>query len=153
MKRNGQYWTEDEKQKLNLAQSFGELVPIALAVLGRMPQPIGQVAGPISTGGLGTVQENIAVFDATIELLIQQGLTIFDQVPFEDHIFRLREGRDPKEANRALLNKFYLPIFNANLISHLYFIHGWESSEGANWEHEQAERLGMQITYLEKNLV
>lgn len=43
----------------------------------------------------------------------------------------------------------YLPIFESGHVSRLYFIHGWQSSRGANWEHQQAERLGIEVVYLE----
>lgn len=153
MKRNEQYWAEEEKVALQIVQSFSELVPIAIAVAQRMPQPVGQVAGPISTGGLGSLEKNIAVFDATIAKLITDGLTIFDLTPFEKVIFRLRQGKDTTESNQALMQEFYLPLFNSGLIKKLYFIHGWESSEGARWERQQAQRLGMEIIDLEPNLV
>lgn len=148
MKRNQQYWTSVELETLERATSFVDLVPPAMAVLGRMPQPIGQVCGPISTGGRGTIMANLAVFDATVDCLIQKGIIIFDQMPFEEHIFRIVENQWGSRQNNLLLNEFYLPIFESGRICCLYFIDGWQSSEGATWEHEQARRLNMHIVYL-----
>lgn len=147
MKRNGQYWTNQDKAALPAATSFSDLAVIAVSVLSRMPPPISQVCGPISTGGLGSLEKNLAVFDAAIDRLIKQGIVIFDQMPFEDHMFRIMEDGWGTRQNNALLTDFYLPIFESGRIARLYFISGWESSKGANWEHQQAQRLGLEIVY------
>jgi len=152
MKRNGHYWTEEDKAALAAAQDFPDLTAIAFRVLNRMPKPIAQVCGPISSGGYGSLEKNLAAFDATIDHLIAQKLNIFDQIPFERPMFRII-GQNRDELRHKLLTDFYLPIFEAGLISRLYFMHGWESSHGATWEFEQAKRLGMEIVYLEPNLV
>jgi hypothetical protein len=153
MKRNGQFWTEVEHHNIKLAQTFSELVPVALAVLERMPKPIAQVCGPISTGGLGSIEKNLAVFDTTIDHLMQQGVVVFDQMPFEEHIFRIVENKWGTRQNNMLLEEFYRPIFVSRHVSRLYFIHDWQSSEGANWEHALGQRLGIEIMYLERSLV
>lgn len=153
MKRNRHYWTEEDRAALEAAQNFPDLTVIALRVLDRMPKPIAQVCGPISTGGVGNIEGNLVVFDATIDYLITQGHNVFDQVPFERPVFRIIGENRGTVTNNRLLNEFYLPIFESGNVSILYFIHGWESSEGANWEHRQAERLGMKIVYLEPNVI
>lgn len=147
MTRNGQYWTAQDKAALPAATSFSNLAVIALSVLSRMPQPVSQVCGPISTGGLGSVEKNLAVFDTAIDRLIKQGIVVFDQMPFEVHFFRIMENGQATRQNNTLLNEFYLPIFESGHVSRLYFIPGWESSKGANWEHQQAQRLGLEIVY------
>lgn len=148
MKRNRHYWTDVEKTALPAARSFSDLAAIALTVLERMPQPISQVCGPISTGGLGSIEKNIAVFDTTIDNLIQRGIMVFDQMPFEEHIFRIIENQRGTRQSSMLLEEFYRPIFESRHVSRLYFIHGWESSEGASWEHVLGQQLGMEIVYL-----
>lgn len=149
MKRNGIYWTDAEKAALQAATSFSDLAAIALVVLARMPKPIRQVCGPISTGGLGSIEANVARFDATITMLIEDGYNVFDQIPFEEHIIRI-PGRDwDRELNIRLLEEFYLPIFQSGHISILCFIPGWESSDGASWEHERGPEFGMEIQYLD----
>lgn len=142
------YWQPTDWQSLAAASSFDDCAAIALAILGRMPQPIGEVCGPISTGGRGSVEENLKAFDQTINRLLQEGKNIFDQVPFERPMFALlSSGKETRESDR-LLTAFYLPIFESSLISTLYFMPDWQSSHGATWEHEQAKRLGMEIVYL-----
>ncbi len=148
MSRNATHWTQREWEALPQVQSFADLAEIALTILRRMPQPSGEVCGPISTGGKGSIEANIAEFNTTIDRLLAQGLTIFDQVPFEQHIFDLIAGGKGSRLQNELLEKFYSPLFTSGLINTLYFIPGWESSHGATWEHQQARELGINIVYL-----
>ena len=146
--RNQSYWTPEDIAALETAQSFAELSQVAMKVLKRMPQPVGQVCGPISSGGLRSIEKNLKQFDETIAELISHGNTVFDQVPFEKYIFRLIEtGRGTRDKDQ-LLKEFYLPLFESGLVSTFYFIPGWESSNGAKWEYQQAKRLGIRIVYL-----
>ena len=48
----------------------------------------------------------------------------------------------------AILDDFYSPIFNSGLIKEFYFMPNWQSSKGANWEHNEANRLGIKVSYL-----
>ncbi len=148
MQRNEQYWTQQDKLSLFSASTFSDLAIIALNVLAKMPKPISEVCGPISTGGLGSIEKNIEFFDAVIGLLMKRGLTVFDQMPFQEHIFRIVQNRWGSRQNNQLLNEFYLPIFQSGLVDQLYFMPGWETSEGATWEHEQAQSLGIEIVYI-----
>lgn len=146
--RNHKYWKPADTAALETANSFAELSEIALRVLKRMPKPVGQVCGPISSGGLGSIPANLKRFDETIERLIRDGNSIFDQVPFEDCLFRLKGKDQGLSSKNRLLTEFYLPLFESGLVDTFYFIPGWESSQGAKWEHAQAKRLGITIVYL-----
>lgn len=53
------------------ADSFAELLPIALKELQKFPHGAEMVCGPISTGGRGNPQANLAVFNATIRRLLR----------------------------------------------------------------------------------
>ncbi len=154
------YWTLADAQRLKKAKTFEELAEIALAVLKRIPQPVGIVSGPISTGGLGSKAKNIVVFKKTIKNLKKRKLNIFDQMPFEPEMWRIE--RKPCHADKKpvvavydgnvgnhLLEVFYLPIFESGLLQNVYFIKGWESSKGAMWECNQAIRLGLDIMFLD----
>lgn len=151
--RNHDYWLPEDLESLGKAQSFSELSKVAMGILKRMPQPVGQVCGPISTGGTGKIEENLKIFDGTISRLIAEGQTIFDQMPFEEHFFRIINEEWGTRHNNQLLDDFYLPILASGLVKTLYFIPGWESSHGAAWEHDQAQRLGIEIVYLSKALI
>lgn len=141
-----QYWKEEDIKDVGSAKNFKDLYVVAHRIFNHMPDSIGQVCGPIATGGLGSVEANLKKFDETIKKLQSEGKIIFDQIPFEWPMQDLKktvlEGRD------SILNDFYLPIFESGKVKTLYFIKGWESSYGATWEHEQAQKIGIDIIYL-----
>lgn len=147
-KNTAQYWDKEDLEAVKNAKDFKELYTIAARVLSKMPKPIVQVCGPIGTGGLGNVEDNLRAFDETIKLLQTEGLNVFDQMPFEWPMqvlkFKLKKDVYPED----ILNDFYLPIFESGMISEFYFMPNWQTSKGANWEHDQAERLGIKINYL-----
>lgn len=141
------YWLPEHWAALSKAQSVNELYGIACSVIQQMPQgEIVQVCGPIATGGRGSVETNLAYFNESIKTLQANGLHVFDQMPFEKPMQQLKESipgfRD------TILDHFYLPILESGKISELYFLPGWETSFGAQWEHTQGKRLGIKITYM-----
>ncbi len=143
-----QYWKEEDFEGVKQAKDFKELYVIAEKILKIMPHPIVQVCGPIGTGGLGNVEDNLKAFDKTIRYLQAKGLNVFDQMPFEWPMqvmkFNLLEGVYPE----SILTDFYMPIFESGLVSEFYFMPNWQTSRGAKWEHEEAKRLGIKINYL-----
>ena len=141
------YFTEKDLHGLTLAGNFRDLSKIALEIIKRMPQPVVQVCGPMTTGGKGTLEENLAVFGETIKTLTERGEYVFNQMPFESPMQRMKT-EDWYKGGSQILDGFYLPIFESGFIKTLYFIEGWEESVGASWEHEQALRLGIGIVYL-----
>ena len=142
------YWEQDHYDKLERAITYKDLLIIAESVLNRMPAPVGQVCGPISTGGAGSVEKNLKRFKQAISGLQQQGIEIFDQVPFEAPMQRIKSNREFDNYDDSLLHDFYLPIFESRLVHKLYFLPDWESSIGASWEHAQALRLELDIEYM-----
>jgi hypothetical protein len=142
------YWTEEDLRAVKDAKDFKELYVIAEKVLKRMPSPIVQVCGPIGTGGLGNVEDNLKAFDDTIRSLQEKGLNVFDQMPFEWPMqvikFNLPKGVYPE----SIMTDFYIPIFESGQVAEFYFMPTWETSTGAKWEHEEAKRLGIKINYL-----
>lgn len=65
MSRNHEHWTDSERELLETARlrgTFADLAAIALTILPRLPKPVGQVCGPISTGGLGSIEANLVRF-------------------------------------------------------------------------------------------
>lgn len=139
---NGKYWTIKDVQALETAKNHGDLLIIALRVLDRMPQPIVQICGPISTGGKGSIEENIAEFNKAISYFIGMGENVFDQMPFQDAMVRLKKEVIDAYDERILF-EFYQPIFKSGKIKKMKFLPDWESSRGATWEHEQIEILNI----------
>lgn len=142
------YWEEADWLDLEKAESIKDLFVIAERVINRMPRPFGQVCGPITTGGLGTTKNNLEVFNNEIIKLQNEGVVVFDQMPFEVPMQRLKVSMTNDLCEKSILVDFYKPIFESGNISIFYFIKNWESSNGAKWEHNEAKKLGVEIKYL-----
>lgn len=133
------------------ADSFAELLPIAIAELRKFPAGGEVVCGPISTGGRGSFEANFKVFGGTIKTLLREGRPMFSQVPYEERImfFKKRwQEADPSRTGQyyiPILEEFYLPIFQTGLIKKGWFIPGWESSFGARWERKTLAEHGAEI--------
>ncbi len=147
------YWTKSDLELLKLAKSIPDLRKIAFDVIYRMPLPVLQVCGPISTGGLGSIRENLMVFRRYIRAMQKDGWHVFDQMPFEPAIQRIRSGCTDRTIERSILYDFYLPLFKSGAISELVFMPSWKESIGACWEFAQGTILKMKITLLSHPVV
>ncbi len=140
-----QYWTSEDFIELEKADTVASMYAIARRVIDRMPKPVVEVCGPIASGGLGSLEANLGLFNKTIKELQAKGLHVFDQMPFEMPMQALKKKlAHPSE----ILDGFYLPLFESKDISALYFMPNWQSSFGSNWEHDLAQKLGIEIIYL-----
>jgi len=142
------YWIDRDFEAVKTAATYTDLFAVAEQILHRMPRPRAQVCGPITTGGAGSVEANLRRFDRAVTLLEKEGVGVFDQVPFEATMQRLKTLLEGEKYSMKLLEDFYLPIFEKHLVDRLYFLPDWQSSTGARWEHQQASRLGLEIMYL-----
>ena len=142
------YWTDADWQDLEKAESMNDMHVIAMRVIARMPRPIGQACGPISRWGLGSVKENLNVFNDAIKKLQNKGLNIFDQMPFELPMQDFKKRVPGEEGFQRIINDFYLPIFKSGEITTFYFMPTWQTSLGSKWEHEEAQKLGIKIEYI-----
>jgi hypothetical protein len=133
------------------ADSFAELVPIAIDELKKFADGAEVVCGPITTGGRGSIEANLAVFNGSIRALQQEGRPVFNQVPYEERFFFFKKrwlAADPTRAGQyymPILEEFYLPIFQTGLIKRGWFIPGWESSFGTRWERKTLPEHGAEI--------
>lgn len=154
------YWTPQHIAALGKPVRQHEILPhlrgIALEVIRRMPPRIHFVCGPISTGGVGSVSGNMAVFKGVIEHLSRtEHLNLFSQMPFEEGLFayhrqwqRDRPGTYPE----PILTEFYDELFATGRFERFHFIHGYRSSHGARWEHEQCRPRRIGKRYLSRAL-
>lgn len=143
------YWTANDYISLAGARTYNDLCRIAVTILKRMPKPIAQVCGPISTGGAGSIEGNLKRFADEISKLKSHDIQVFDQIPFEGPMQNIKRKRQTTGYDMDLLRQFYLPIFESRYITRFYFLSGWETSTGARWEHRQAKRLNIDTIYLE----
>lgn len=142
------YFKEKDWQDIEKAQSIKDLYIIADRIMNRIPKPRIQVCGPILTGGKGSINANLEVFNNKIKELQEKNLNVLDQMPFEDPMHKMMLNFSKKdEYMESILTDFYLPIFEGNYINEVHFLPDWQSSYGATWEHEQASRLGIKIVY------
>ena len=141
------YWTPGDAQDVELAMTFEELQEIAMRIIVRMPQPLGQICGPLSSGGHGSMALNLEAMRFQIIVLRAKRKNIFSQLPFEKQMGIIKDLPYYK-GGAHLLDAFYLPIFRSGLVKTLYFMDNWRSSYGAKWEHDRAEELGIEIVYL-----
>lgn len=147
-KSTRQYWAEEDFISLQEAQTIQEVFEVAQNIISRMPDGLAQVCGPITSGGKGSVEENLKELDKTIDRLQEQGVHIFDQMPFEQPFRKIAYRKTSTEHHDDVLNHFYEPIFKLGKIKTFYFLQGWESSKGANWEYQKAKELGIEIKFL-----
>lgn len=137
------YWKKGDFKKVEAAKSLSELVDIGMAILGRMPQPVILVSGPITTGGRGSIKDNLRVFAEAIRSVKNSGKTVFNQLPFENKIAELAE-MSPSAYFTEVLEDFFLPILKSGKIAAIHFMPGWQTSTGAKWEYDMAAKLGIE---------
>jgi hypothetical protein len=143
-------WLQRECAKTN---TFEELADVGVQELRKFHHGGGFVCGPISTGGLGSMEKNNEVFQATIAYLQAKGEEVFNQHPYEEAMIRLREEwwKQPENTGKyctPIMDVFYARVFDTGLITKAWFIPGWESSVGARWEREYYSRSGVEIVDL-----
>jgi len=150
------YWTDKNYADINVAPNYSDLVDVAFEIIARMPKPLVWVCGPISNGGMGSINSNTQVFQNTIDILNKKGKNAFNQLAFGVPLNRIYKGTLKKGIYKrygmgektAMLEGFYTPIFESGNINTLFFIPDWHSSPGAKWEHAQAKRIGLHVKYL-----
>ncbi|MDB4992563.1 MAG: hypothetical protein JWL75_808 [Parcubacteria group bacterium] len=139
------YWEPKDYSDLEKAQSFSDLLPTALRILKRMPQPVAMVSGPITTGGRGSIEENLHLLSAAVQQAHEKGIHMFDQNPFEDKLQEAKAKIVYEGYCQPVLDEFYKPIFESGLVASMYFLPDWQTSTGARWERTECERLGIEI--------
>ncbi len=150
---------EQFKRDCATADSFAELLPIALSELRKFPNGAEMVCGPISTGGRGNPEENLRIFNLAIRQLQREGRPIFSQLPYEERIFFFRNrwrAEDPVRLTQyfmPILEDFYRPIMQTGLIKRGWFIPGWESSFGTRWERSELTGAGIEVVDIAKEWI
>lgn len=152
-----QHWNNKEKKALSKAMSFKDVAKIYLNVMNHMPKNIHAVSGPMTTGGVGVREDNIKIFKSITEILSEDmKLNIISWIPFEFNIRKLLDKWIETNGKNAyctpILEEFYRTVYASGKVTKVHFIHGWESSTGARWEHDLCEKLGIERCYLSPEL-
>jgi hypothetical protein len=151
------YWNESDHLELKGVSNFKQLGAFGLAIIGRTPGAMHMASGPISTGGVGSVEGNMHVLGYAIDHLAEKlGLPVFSQMPFEPKMAELA-AIWAAESGKTLycmpiLEDFYEGVFSSGKVVKVHFVHGWESSFGAGWEHEGCLRWKIERAYLPEAL-
>lgn len=139
------------KSKAVNADSLAALATIALDELARIGDNCALVCGPVSSGGVGNVEDNLGVFNATIASLRRTDPMVFDTLPFEAGIIGLRNTFEENPANKGksflmpLMSEFYRPLCAHPGLTHAYFIPGWEASFGSTLQRGMLIALNRRI--------
>jgi hypothetical protein len=150
-------YAQESRTRERVANSFSELVEIALSELRERKGPFSIVCGPITTGGYGSVEENVTALKAVINHYVALGTKVFDQTIYEPTLWSLKDEWEKTHGKieycEPILEEFYWPIFKSDQIIRGIFLPDWESSYGARWEREKLKNLGIEISDLPKDFV
>ena len=139
---------ESQREKIEQLQN---LALYALENLRASNQPVLQICGPISSGGFGSVKENIEYLQSVIYEVQRAGFSVFDQLEYErDLDWIMGPSTDD---DHMILEYFYDPILRSGYISGLVFVPLWETSVGCLWENKLGMSLNLPILYLSSLLV
>ncbi len=141
------HWTADDLAACAEMDTLFGLARLAIAMLDRLKletkcDRIYQICGPMSTGGLGNLQDNMILFKEAIVVAREKGWIVFNQVPFQDAMIRIVKYYERKDYAQEILDEFYLPVFESHRIACAPFIPYWHTSKGAAWEREKVGSLG-----------
>jgi hypothetical protein len=142
------HWSDEHRQRLGAVMSLEEAGLMAtemLAELRASGKEIVQICGPMTTGGLGNLEANMARFAEAIETARQNGLLVFNQIPFQEVIIRVTNHHNGGSYEMDILEVFYRTIFESGHVSRALFLPDWESSRGATWERDVVTRCGISV--------
>lgn len=131
------HYEPEDFDRLETANSFDELVDIAITILKRIKKDgheAVQICGPMSTGGFGNLKDNFAFFGKAVEKAREHGVVVFDQTHFQHAMQRLSGHLKDGEYNMDILEVFYKKVFDSKLISRALFLPNWRTSRGSCWE-------------------
>lgn len=143
------HWEEHHIEKAKTTREFKRIGELVCEVAEKMPKPLFMISGPMTTGGLGHYSKNIVLFQHAIEEALKEGVYVFNQTMLEEHLQRLVREWLACNPDSGYCNHVLTDIYDVLLASgHLqgvYFLPGWETSRGARWERETAEKHSLAI--------
>ncbi|MBX4211048.1 hypothetical protein KW783_03710 [Candidatus Parcubacteria bacterium] len=120
--------------------------------LPRIPKKVYQVCGPISTGGLGSMDANVIRFRFAICELQRRGYNVFDQMPLQSAIVRVMKvaWREPGYC-LPIMDAIYRGIFASGYVDVAIFLPDWLSSVGTRDERKMSHEFKIQIEEYPEN--
>jgi len=154
-----EFWTSRDLRKAKNATTYEQLAGVAIRALkrqwDRLPAKdtieVAVVSGTLTNGGTlpyDVVRKNIRNFGRMIAKLRRMGIPVWDQRPFEKHIFRIKDLPENAGKPMKLLDGFYKPVFESGLVTLAFMLPNWEQSHGARWERKLFRKLGLPIFFV-----
>lgn len=143
-------WKEEQLHRMRTPRTFDGLGEVVVSIVREMAEDadgkLHQVCGPISSGGLGSMEDNLRVFQTSINVVSQRyQCHVFNQLPLQDKLVELylawRAEYPKEEYCWDILEKVYGPIFRSDCIEVGHFIPRWHTSTGTRWERETLQEL------------
>lgn len=107
------------------------------------------LSGPMTTGGKGSIEENLKAYRKAIVFLESKGLVVFNQLnaeaAFRRHWVAWKAANPEKDYCWPILDEFYEPVFRSGKVKAIHFMPDWQSSKGAVRERELAEKIPLEI--------
>jgi len=107
--------------------------------VGKIPQPVVRVCGPLTCDGPDRYEYNAARLTKAEDILKSRGINVWTFGEAEEEIFS--KGYDAGN----ILTYFHKPVFESSLIKEAFFLPRWEESNGATLERKIAEETGVVI--------
>jgi hypothetical protein len=145
-----EHWCDKDHELLSACDTFEKLAEKGIQLLYRVYEgakrgTVAFIAGPMTTGGIGGFKQNLQLHEHTIAVAREQRLTVFNQIPFQNHMIRIGKlGSKLKfevtdtDYPLAIITDFYYPLFESKLISDFLLLPGYQSSRGAMLELHKA---------------
>ena len=112
-------------------------------------EKIFELCGPITTGGVGSIQGNNDKMVRVVEKIRTMGHKVFAHTDYTKEILAIKS--ELQKHNRFyyydwdLLYDCFDPLFASGLLDGLIFLEDFESSTGARWEYDMALKYGIPI--------
>jgi hypothetical protein len=142
------HWTDEELKALDGLGCFPTARQYAIGIIARLRKEHGevvQICGPMTTGGLGSLERNMDRFGHAIAQARINGRRVFNQMPFQSVIIRITNHHDGGKYRYDILTDFYEWLFRSGHLTHALFLPGWEDSVGARIERGYAKQYGVCI--------
>jgi hypothetical protein len=111
----------------------------------RQHPEIVQICGPMSTGGFGDFQKNMVWFNRAVEVAINHGVAVFNQILFQEELIRICGWQVGAPYPMELLLDFYGKVLPAGYITKGLFLPRWRTSLGSRWERKLLVDLGPSV--------
>ncbi len=142
------YFTEADLLAIENANSFKELSLPAEVVIKRMGNNVVGLCDHFSTTDK---KDNTLIFNTTTEKLIEAGVLLFNEIPFEKKILDLRNKWSLNKVGTScgpLREDFFRPLLKSGKIKTLLFLPNWELTYDSYWQNYEAMQNKISIVYL-----